>query len=182
MSKPAESIYRPCVGLAVFNPEGLVFLGRRRVGPETGNLKQGWQMPQGGIDPGETPLQAAVRELYEETNIRSATLLGEAEDWLCYDLPSALANQAWKGRYRGQTQRWFAFRFDGDDSEIDVTRPGGGRHKPEFGAWRWERLDRVPELIVPFKRDVYERVVTAFSRFALPVDGRSPVVSDRAGS
>ena len=175
MPDRTESFYRPCVGLAVFNPDGLVFLGRRRAGPETGNLKQGWQMPQGGIDPGETPLEAATRELYEETNIRSVTLLGEAEDWLSYDLPPPLANQAWKGRFRGQTQRWFAFRFEGDESEIDVAKPGGGRHKPEFGAWRWERLDRVADLIVPFKRDVYVRVAQVFSRFAVPVNSGAPV-------
>jgi putative (di)nucleoside polyphosphate hydrolase len=175
MPDHTEPFYRPCVGLAIFNPDGLVFLGRRRAGPETGNLKQGWQMPQGGIDPGETPLEAAMRELYEETNIRSVTLLGEAEDWLCYDLPPPLANQAWKGRFRGQTQRWFAFRFDGDESEIDVAKPGGGRHKPEFGAWRWERLDQVADLVVPFKRDVYEQVAKAFSPFSTPVNGSAPV-------
>ena len=160
-----EPGYRPCVGLAVFNPEGLVFLGRRRAGVETGNA-QAWQMPQGGIDPGETPLQAALRELYEETNMRTVSLLGETDDWLCYDLPGSNAGQLWKGRYRGQSQKWFAFRFEGDESEIDVSKPGGGRHKPEFSAWRWERLERVPELIIPFKRAVYDQVATAFARFA----------------
>ena len=170
MAKHAPSAYRPCVGLAVFNQAGLVFMGRRNVGPETGNLHQAWQMPQGGIDAGETPLKAALRELYEETNIRSVSLLGEADEWLCYDLPAPLAGMAWKGRYRGQTQRWFAFRFEGDESEIDVARPAGGKHKPEFRDWRWERLERVPELIVPFKRAVYEKVVAAFSRFAGPQD------------
>ena len=167
--------YRPCVGLAVFNREGLVFLGRRRVGVETGKSHQAWQMPQGGIDPGETPLQAALRELYEETNIRSVSLLGEAEDWFCYDLPAPLAGQAWKGRYRGQSQKWFAFRFEGDESEIDVSKPGGGRHKPEFSGWRWERLDRVPELIIPFKRQVYERVVEAFAPYARPAKDAEPL-------
>ena len=174
----AESTYRPCVGLAIFNPEGRVFLGRRRVGVETGNARQGWQMPQGGIDPGETPLQAAIRELYEETNIRSVSLLGEAEEWLCYDLPPPLAGYAWKGRYRGQTQKWFAFRFEGEDSEIDVLRPGGGRYKPEFSDWRWERLERVPELIIPFKRQVYEQVVTAFARFAPAAEGAEPLQAE----
>jgi putative (di)nucleoside polyphosphate hydrolase len=166
MRGSSPSVYRPCVGLAVFNRDGLVFLGRRRVGPETGNSKQAWQMPQGGIDPGESPIEAARRELYEETSIRSVSLLGEAEDWYCYDLPAPLAGQAWKGRYRGQTQRWFAFRFEGDESEIDVLRPGGGGHKAEFAEWRWAPLETVPELIVPFKRQVYEQVVSAFSRFA----------------
>jgi putative (di)nucleoside polyphosphate hydrolase len=168
MSQRSRPVYRLCVGLAVFNREGLVFVGRRRVGPETGNQKQAWQMPQGGIDPGEAPLDAAIRELYEETSIRSVSLLGEAEEWFSYDLPAPLAGQAWKGRYRGQTQRWFAFRFEGDESEINVRSPGGG-HKPEFAEWRWERLERVPDLIVPFKREVYQQVVSAFSGFARAV-------------
>jgi len=149
-------------------------MGRRRSGPETGNLANGWQMPQGGIDPGESPLQAALRELYEETNIRSVSLLREANDWYCYDLPTALAGQAWKGRYRGQNQRWFAFRFDGEESEIDVLRPGGGHHKPEFREWRWEPLQRVPELIIPFKRGVYEKVVAEFTDLAAPADRNGP--------
>ena len=169
-SGQAGILYRPCVGLAVFNREGLVFIGRRERGPETGNLRHAWQMPQGGIDPGETPGQAAVRELYEETSMRSVSILGEAEEWLCYDLPPPLAGQAWRGRYRGQKQRWFALRFHGEDSEIDVRRPGGGRHKPEFTEWRWERLERVPDLIIPFKRDVYSQVARDFSRFAGPAE------------
>jgi putative (di)nucleoside polyphosphate hydrolase len=158
--------YRPCVGLAVFNRAGLVFVGRRRAGSAAGALRHAWQMPQGGIDPGETPLEAAIRELYEETNIRSAALIGETDEWLTYDIPTPLAGLAWKGRYRGQSQKWFAFRFTGEESEIDVERPGGGRHRPEFGAWRWERLDRVPELIVPFKRPVYEKVAATFMPLA----------------
>jgi putative (di)nucleoside polyphosphate hydrolase len=125
-------------------------------------------MPQGGIDPGETPYEAALRELYEETNVRSVSLLGEAPNWLDYDIPTPLAGLAWKGRYVGQRQKWFAFRFTGDDSEINVERPADGLHKPEFRAWRWERLERVPELIVPFKRAVYEQVAAEFSRYAAP--------------
>jgi putative (di)nucleoside polyphosphate hydrolase len=160
------SLYRPCVGIAVFNREGLVFLGRRRFGGEV--EAHAWQMPQGGIDRGETPLQAAQRELYEETNIRSVSLLGEREAWLAYDIPEAIVRTLWKGRYRGQRQKWFAFRFEGDESEIDVVEPGGGAHKPEFNAWRWERLDRVGELIIPFKQDVYRAVTAEFSRFAVP--------------
>lgn len=165
----AGKLYRPCVGLALFNRAGRVLVGRRRVG--AGNLRHSWQMPQGGIDAGEEPYDAAIRELYEETNVRSVALLGEIGDWLSYDIPTPLAGLAWKGRYVGQRQKWFAFRFTGEESEIDVERPGGGKHKPEFGAWRWERLERVPELIVPFKRNVYEQVVGAFSRHAVPQAG-----------
>jgi putative (di)nucleoside polyphosphate hydrolase len=162
----AERRYRPCVGLTLINRDGLVFVGRRRVGAD--NLRHAWQMPQGGIDPGEEPYEAALRELYEETNVRSVSLLGETDDWLAYDIPTPLAGLAWKGRYAGQRQKWFAFRFVGEDSEIDVEQPGGGQAKPEFGAWRWERLERVPELIVPFKREVYEKVAAAFLHFAVP--------------
>jgi putative (di)nucleoside polyphosphate hydrolase len=162
--------YRPCVGLALFNRQGLVFVGRRRVGADDGKLRHSWQMPQGGIDSGETPYDAALRELYEETNVRSVSLLGEAADWFCYDIPTPLAGLAWKGRYVGQRQKWFALRFLGDDGEIDVERPAGGKHKAEFGAWRWERLARVPQLIVPFKRKVYEQVAEAFSSYAVPAE------------
>ena len=166
-SEPSEdALYRPCVGLAVFNRAGLVFLGRRERGPETGNTDFAWQLPQGGIDPGEEPRQAVMRELYEETSIRSASVIGEADEWLRYDLPARAARQSWKGRYKGQRQRWFALRFEGEDSEIDVLHPGGGKHKPEFTEWRWEELARIPELVIPFKREVYEAVVKAFKRFA----------------
>jgi putative (di)nucleoside polyphosphate hydrolase len=165
----AQRRYRPCVGIALFNRDGEVFVGRRRAGAGEGRLRHAWQMPQGGIDAGEAPQETALRELYEETNVRSAVLLDEIDDWLTYDIPTPLAGVAWKGRYVGQRQKWFAFRFVGDDGEIDVARPGGGKHKPEFGAWRWERLARVPELIVPFKRAVYRKVAEAFSRFAEPI-------------
>jgi putative (di)nucleoside polyphosphate hydrolase len=166
MAGTADGHYRPCVGLAVFNHQGQVFMGRRRFSADVGELEHAWQMPQGGIDPGEDPLAAAARELYEETNIRSVALLGESRDWLTYDIPAPLTGIAWKGRYRGQRQKWFAFRFDGEESEIDVERPGGGGHKPEFDAWCWENLERAPERVVPFKRDVYEAVAAEFSRFA----------------
>lgn len=168
---PAELPYRACVGLALFNREGLVFIGRRRSesGPEHVGDGYAWQMPQGGIDPGEEPYQAALRELYEETSVRSAVLIGEAPDWYAYDLPPRVSGRAWKGRYRGQTQLWFAFRFTGEDSEIDILQPGGGRHRSEFNAWRWESIERLPELIIPFKRPVYDKVVADFRRFAVPV-------------
>jgi len=122
-------------------------------------------MPQGGVDPGEDPWPAARRELYEETNIRSVERLAEIEDWLSYDIPREIVGQAWKGKYRGQTQKWFAVRFTGDEREINILEPAGG-HKPEFSDWRWERMDKLPDLIIPFKRKVYERVVKEFARFA----------------
>ncbi len=152
--------YRPCVGVALFNDRGQVFIGRRKglVADEA------WQMPQGGIDPGETPLEAALRELREETGVSSVRLLGESEGWLAYDLPPAMLRPSWKGRYRGQTQKWFAFRLTGPESEIDVLEPAGG-HAPEFDAWRWEALERTPELIISFKREVYREVAKTFAGF-----------------
>jgi putative (di)nucleoside polyphosphate hydrolase len=157
--------YRPCVGLAVFNKSGQVFVGCRIGGPEHVDAEHCWQMPQGGIDEGEDPYEAALRELYEETNIRSIKKLGEVEGWLKYDLPPSIAGDAWKGKYRGQKQKWFALLFTGDDAEIDIQTPGGG-HKPEFQAWRWENLEHTPQLIIPFKRSVYDEVVRTFRKFA----------------
>jgi putative (di)nucleoside polyphosphate hydrolase len=122
-------------------------------------------MPQGGVDQGEDPLEAASRELYEETSVRSVRLLGEVEGWLHYDLPRELA--AWRGRYRGQAQRWFAFRFIGEEDEIDVLNLPDG-HQVEFSRWKWELLEETPQVVVPFKREVYEYVASAFARFAVP--------------
>lgn len=168
----AELPYRACVGIMLINRDGLVFVGRRRseAGPEHVGNGYAWQMPQGGIDPGEEPYHAALRELHEETNVRSVSLLAEAADWYAYDLPLVVAGRAWRGRYRGQTQRWFAFRFTGPDSEIDILRPGGGRHRPEFEAWRWERMTSLPELIIPFKRPVYDKVVADFAHLGEPAE------------
>ncbi len=157
--------YRDCVGVAVFNAAGLVFIGRRKAEDdpeESARAGAPWQMPQGGIDKGEAPLDAAHRELFEETSIRSVELVAEAPGWIHYDLPDEALGIALKGKYRGQRQRWFAFRFTGPDSEIDVAHPGGGAHPAEFDAWRWERLDRLPDLIVPFKRAAYLEVAEAF--------------------
>ncbi len=156
--------YRPCVGTTVFNHEGRVFIGRRSGGPEQVDEVHAWQMPQGGLDPGEDPFRAALRELHEETNISSVELLAEMRDWLSYDLPDALVPHAWGGRYRGQTQKWYALHFTGDDSEIDIAHPGG--HEPEFVEWRWAQMHELPDLIVPFKREVYERVVAEFGHLA----------------
>ncbi|KQX38932.1 RNA pyrophosphohydrolase [Devosia sp. Root436] len=158
--------YRDCVGIAVFNREGNVFIGRRkRDGDPESNSEHGapWQMPQGGIDKGEDPLKAALRELYEETSIGAVSLLAEAPEWIYYDLPDEELGIALKGKYRGQRQRWFAFAFTGKDGDIDVLSPGGGKHPAEFDAWRWEKLSRMPTLIVPFKKQAYEKVVEAFA-------------------
>jgi putative (di)nucleoside polyphosphate hydrolase len=164
-----ERRYRPCVGVALINRDGLVFIGRRRNKNLAEHVAPGyeWQMPQGGIDRGENPYTACLRELYEETNVRSVHLMAEASEWLTYDLPMDVARKAWRGRFHGQKQKWFALRFDGEDSEIDIAAPGGS-HKPEFDAWRWEPMDRLPDLIIPFKRPVYERVVAEFLPFAKP--------------
>jgi putative (di)nucleoside polyphosphate hydrolase len=158
--------YRLSAGLVVLNSAGRVFVGRRRGWPEHADATHAWQMPQGGIDPDEDPWLAALRELYEETNIRSVEKLGEIDEWLSYDIPPELLGRAWKGRYRGQRQKWYALRFAGDEREIDVAHPAGGRHKPEFSAWRWEQMQNLPALVVPFKRAVYERVVKEFAKFA----------------
>lgn len=155
--------YRPCVGMMVLNNDGLVWTGRRiaQSDSEMSGSDKLWQMPQGGIDKGEDALPAAERELYEETGIRSVRLLAEAPDWIYYDLPDHLIGIALKGKFRGQKQRWFAFRFEGDDSEIAINPPPCG-HEAEFDEWAWKPMERLPELIVPFKRGVYEEVVTAF--------------------
>ena len=157
--------YRACVGMMVLNNAGKVFIGRRLDGPEHVDATHSWQMPQGGIDDGEEPYAAALRELGEETSIRSVTKLGETKDWLTYDIPPTIAGKAWKGKYRGQKQKWFAFRFTGNEKEINILNPVGG-HKPEFVEWRWEVMRDLPDLIIPFKRPVYEAVVKEFSRFA----------------
>ena len=164
MPKREEMPYRDCVGIAVFNAEGLVFVGRRMPAgnPEdTSEAAAPWQMPQGGIDKGETPIEAAWRELFEETSIRTADLIAEAPEWIYYDLPDEALGIALRGKYRGQRQRWFAFRFTGTDSDIDVTNPGDG-NPAEFDKWRWEQLEALPDLIVPFKREAYLKVVEAF--------------------
>ena len=156
--------YRPCVGIMVLNRNKRVWIGRRIDAPKDAEgAGSWWQMPQGGIDEGEDAREAALRELYEETSIHSVEVISEIEDWLTYDLPENLVGFAWNGRYRGQKQKWFAARFMGNDSEINIEAPGGGVHKPEFDEWRWVEMDEVPNLIVPFKRKVYNQVVGAFS-------------------
>jgi NTP pyrophosphohydrolases including oxidative damage repair enzymes len=168
--KAEDLPYRPCVGVMVLNGEGLVWAGRRIAegNTEYDGSPQLWQMPQGGIDKGEDPLAAAYRELYEETGIRTVSLLGQSRDWINYDLPPHLIGIGLKGRYRGQTQRWFAFRFEGDEAEIRINPPPGG-HAAEFDAWAWKPMDELPGLIVPFKRAVYDRVVEEFAHLGRQV-------------
>lgn len=162
---PPDSLpYRPCVGVMIVNKDGLVWAGRRIL-VDNGELEADdklWQMPQGGIDRGESALEAAVRELYEETGIKSATLIAEAPNWINYELPAHLVGIALKGKYRGQAQRWFAFRFEGDESEIAINPPPGG-HTAEFDRWEWKPMRELPDLIVSFKRKVYENVIAAFA-------------------
>ncbi len=170
MKRSLDSLpYRRCVGVMLINRQGLVWIGDRRKDATPEHVGGGfsWQMPQGGLDRGENPYHAALRELAEETSVTATTLLAEAPDWYSYDLPLDVATKSWKGKYKGQTQKWFALRFEGDDSQINVLKPVGG-HRPEFSAWRWERMERLPELIIPFKRPVYERVVEAFRHLAAP--------------
>lgn len=161
--------YRPCAGVVLFNRQGKVFLGKRV--QSGGDVPaHAWQLPQGGIDKGEEPIDAALRELFEETSVRTASILTAAPDWIIYDVPDDMLGKAYKGKFRGQKQRWFAMLFEGEDDEIDVLHPGGGEHPAEFEDWRWEDLERVPELIVPFKKKAYEEVVAAFAHVppALP--------------
>ena len=164
---PETLPYRPCVGVMVLNREGLVWAVRRIALPdsEMSGTDKLWQMPQGGIDEGEDPLPAAVRELYEETGIKTVSLLAQTPGWINYDLPRELVGIALKGKYRGQTQKWFAFRFEGEESEIAINPPPGG-HEAEFDAWSWKPMGELPELIVPFKRPLYEEVVAAFRHLA----------------
>lgn len=166
MTNPAAiTDYRPCVGVMLLNREGLVWIGRRFQKQNDDGVGHWWQMPQGGIDTGENIEAAARRELEEETSVRDVELLAEAPDWYKYDLPAHLIGQSWKGKYRGQTQRWFAYRFTGKDKDINLAPPG---HKQEFDQWRWAPLAEVLDLIVPFKRPVYEQVITAFRHLAIP--------------
>ena len=147
--------YRPCVGVMLLNPDGLIFAGQRR-----DSDSPAWQMPQGGIDAGETPAIAALRELAEETGISPDLVapLAEAPDWISYDLPPELVGRVWKGRFRGQRQRWFALRYLGRDDQINIAT-----EHPEFSRWRWIGADEMLAAIVPFKRDVYRQVVAAFA-------------------
>ena len=148
--------YRPAVGVMLLNREGLIFVGKR-----IDQTVEGWQMPQGGIDEGEEPRQAAMRELKEEAGTDKAEIIAEMSDWITYDLPAHLVGVAFHGKYRGQRQKWFALRFLGDDGDIDLHA-----HEPEFSAWKWVDFRQVPDLIVPLKRILYDKVVAEFAHLA----------------
>ncbi|MGV1014381.1 MAG: RNA pyrophosphohydrolase [Methyloceanibacter sp.] len=162
MIEPEGLPYRPCVGMMLLDGRGHVFVGRRTDRPDapegTGNW---WQMPQGGLEEGEDPEVAARRELAEETGVVSVRIIAKTRDWHLYDLPGELLGVAWEGRYRGQKQMWFAGRFEGEESEIDLGPREG--HEAEFDAWRWVPAAELPGLVVPFKRQVYARVVEEFA-------------------
>ncbi len=154
--------YRPNVGAVLFNHAGLVLAARRAASANIEAPTGAWQLPQGGIDEGEDPRIAVLRELAEEIGTGRATIIGEHDTWLTYDLPPHLIGVALRGQYRGQRQRWFALRFTGQDSDIRLDLDP----HPEFDAWRWVKLTDLPDLAVPFKRPIYEILVSSFARFA----------------
>lgn len=156
MTRLSQLPYRKGVGMMLFNKHGKVFVAKR-----LDMVAEAWQMPQGGIDEGEEPRTAALRELKEEVGTDDATIIGESADWYAYDLPEDLVPKIWGGRYRGQKQKWFALRLNGGDSLIDIT----GDHA-EFSEWKWVDISQLPEIIVPFKRELYAALVKEFNHLA----------------
>ncbi len=152
----ADLPYRPCVGIMLIDRGGRVFVAQRINTPG-----EAWQMPQGGIDEGESPRQAALRELHEEVGTDKAEVLAESRNWWRYDLPAELVPRRWGGRYRGQEQKWFALRFLGTDADIDIAT-----ETPEFRAWRWAEMAELPDIIVPFKRHIYQEIIAEFGHLA----------------
>lgn len=145
--------YRPCVGVMLLDAQGRIFVGERK------DTSGAWQMPQGGIDPGEEPQEAALRELWEEIGVTKDKIevIGQTSDWLTYDLPEHLLGKVWKGKYRGQKQLWFVLRFKGSDTDVNIET-----EHPEFGRWKWSNAADLVSEIVPFKRDIYEALVKEF--------------------
>lgn len=145
--------YRPCVGIMLVNQDGLVFVAKR-----IDSELEAWQMPQGGIDEGEATDVAAFRELEEETGVTGATIIAESDEWHPYDIPAAMVPKVWGGKYRGQKQKWFLMRFNGADADINIETA-----EPEFSEWKWAEPQQLPELIVPFKRDLYTNILAEFA-------------------
>jgi putative (di)nucleoside polyphosphate hydrolase len=162
-----DAAYRPCVGIMLIDQERRVFVALRGDTEE-----EAWQMPQGGVDRGETPKEAALRELHEETGISSADLLAETTGWLQYDVPPDLRPRSWRGRFRGQRLKWFLMRFTGTEDEIDLAH-----HGSEFVDWRWVAPEALPGLIVAFKRPVYEAVLAEFAPWLSADDGSARTAS-----
>ena len=159
MSKNTEShrLYRPCVGIMLYNPEGKVFTGKR-----IDYKSSAWQMPQGGIEPGEEAKKAAIRELFEETNISKEYIefVHQIDEWLYYDIPKEMVSKFWNGKFKGQKQKWFLFKFLGSDSKINITTKN-----PEFSAWKWTSLESLTEEIVSFKKPIYKIVLEKFKKY-----------------
>ena len=163
--------YRPCVGAALFNYNGYVWVGKRalQIAIESDEF---WQMPQGGIEDGETPEIAVLREIREETGLENIEIISEIKEWLYYDLPRNLVNKIWNGQYRGQRQKWFAVKFKGEDKDVCLT----GQKKPEFSEWKWARLCELPDLVVPFKLEIYKTIVNQFNDIPNSLIEGDPVI------
>jgi putative (di)nucleoside polyphosphate hydrolase len=167
-NKNNDDLYRPCVGIALFNQQGEIFVAERLDNPGA------WQMPQGGIDGDEAPEAAVLREMEEEIGTRKARIIGTINEWLYYDIPNHTAQKLWKGKYKGQRQKWVALEFTGEDTDINL----GAHHHPEFSQWKWMPLSQLLDYVVPFKRDIYKTVMKEFARFGKIDQSHQNMTSD----